>query len=126
MAIKIRRKTSEKKKIRHKNKKRIRSAVSGSAERPRLAVFRSNAHLYAQIVDDVKGTTLAAASSRDEEFGSKKAAANIANAKEVGLLVAKRAIAKNIAKVVFDRGGFVYHGRIKAIADGAREGGLKF
>ena len=111
-------------KARLKRHKRVRSKISGTAERPRLNVFRSNTNIYAQIIDDVNGVTLASASSLDKEIagngGNKEAA------KEVGKLVAKRAADKGITDVVFDRGGYVYHGRVKELAEGAREGGLKF
>ena len=107
-----------------KRHKRVRGKISGTAERPRLNVFRSNTNIYAQIIDDVKGVTLAAASSLDKEIsgngGNKEAA------KEVGKLLAKKATDKGITDVVFDRGGYVYHGRVKELAEGAREGGLKF
>jgi len=125
MATKIRLHTSQKKATRFKRKKRIRARVEGTAERPRLAVFRSNAHLYAQVIDDVKGHTLVAASTSEEDLKS-KVGATIEGAKSVGQLIAKRALAKNVSLVVFDRGGYLYHGRIKALADAAREGGLKF
>lgn len=106
--------------LRHK---RVRGKVSGTAECPRLCVFRSNANIYAQIIDDVKGVTLVSASSLDKciEGGSNKEAA-----KAVGKLVAERAAEKNIVDVVFDRGGNIYHGRVKELAEGAREGGLNF
>lgn len=104
--------------------KRVRAKVTGTAECPRLNVFRSLNHIYAQIIDDEKGVTLAAASTMDKDFngygGNKEAA------KKVGLAIAKKAADKGITAVVFDRGGYVYHGRIKELADGAREGGLKF
>ncbi len=125
MATKIRRQTSEKQKIRFKRKKRIRSRIEGSAEMPRLAVFRSNKHLYVQLIDDQKGHTLVAASTGEEEL-KEKLGRTIGGAKTLGNLVAKRALAKKIVSVVFDRGGYLYHGRIKALADAAREGGLKF
>jgi large subunit ribosomal protein L18 len=102
----------------------VRGKISGTAERPRLAVYRSNANIYAQIIDDVNGVTLAAASSTEKGFdgiGSNKEAA-----KKVGQTVAERAKAKGIEEVVFDRGGYVYTGRVQALAEGAREGGLKF
>jgi large subunit ribosomal protein L18 len=104
---------------------RIRSRVNGSQERPRLAVYRSLAHIYAQVIDDRKGHTLVAASSNEKE-SAVKSGGNLAGAKEVGKLVADRAKAKGISKVVFDRGGYLYHGRIKALADAAREAGLEF
>ena len=103
---------------------RIRSKVKGASERPRLAVFRSGKHIYAQVIDDVKGTTLVAASTLDKDL--KGAGDTVAGAKKVGALIAERAKAKSIENVVFDRGGFQYHGRIKALADAAREAGLKF
>jgi large subunit ribosomal protein L18 len=106
---------------------RIRKRLTGSRVRPRLAVFRSNKHIYAQIIDDSKGTTLTAASTLDTDAkGSVKQGGNIAAAKTVGKLVAERAKAKGIETVLFDRGGYLYHGRIKALAEAAREAGLKF
>jgi len=96
-----------------------------SGLRPRLSVFRSSLHIYAQVIDDTKGATLAAASSLEKDMRS-KTGANVEAAKAVGKLVAQRAVEKGIKDVVFDRGGFRYHGRIKAVADAAREGGLKF
>ena len=113
--------------IRVRIHERIRKKVSGTEARPRLCVFRSNKHIYAQIVDDAKGSTLAAACSRDVEAKSEvKSGGNIAAAKAVGTIVAKRAIDKGISAVLFDRGGYIYHGRVKALADAAREAGLKF
>ena len=103
---------------------RVRGKISGTPERPRLNVFRSNANMYAQIIDDVNGVTLAAASSNEKDFGMY--GGNIEAAKKVGQMVAERALAKGIEEVVFDRGGYVYHGRVQALADAAREGGLKF
>ena len=104
---------------------RIRKRVMGTPERPRLAVFRSLSHIYAQVIDDVAGTTLAAAS--DLEADLRKADGKKAEvAKQVGTLVAQRAKDAGISQVVFDRGGFIYHGRVKALADGAREAGLSF
>jgi len=126
MATKIRRTTSPKKVIRYKRKRRIRAGLEGTAERPRLSVFRSNAHLYVQIVDDNKGHTLVAASTVEEEVKGKDVGGSVEGAKLIGGLVAKRALAKNISQVVFDRSGYLYHGRIKALADAARESGLKF
>jgi large subunit ribosomal protein L18 len=125
MATKIRIHTSNKQIIRAKRKKRIRSKIEGSAERPRLTVFRSNKQIYAQLVDDVKGHTLVSASTLDEELKN-KTGSTIEGAKSLGVMVAKRALAKKISEVVFDRSGYIYHGRIKAVADAAREGGLKF
>ena len=107
-----------------KRHKRVRAKISGTPEMPRLNVFRSEANIYAQVIDDVNGVTLASASSLDkaiEGYGG-----NIAAATAVGKLVAERAKAKGIETVVFDRGGSLYHGRVKALAEGAREGGLKF
>ena len=104
--------------------KRVRGKISGTPERPRLDVFRSNMHIYAQIIDDVNGVTLCAASSVEKAFtgngGNKEAA------KAIGKIIAERALAAGINEVVFDRGGYVYTGRVKELADGAREGGLKF
>ena len=106
---------------------RVRRKVRGSAARPRLAVFRSNRYIYAQVIDDDAGRTLCAASSLDKDVrGASKKGGNVAAAKNVGSLIAARAKDKGIAAVVFDRGGFQYHGRIKALADAARESGLKF
>jgi large subunit ribosomal protein L18 len=106
---------------------RIRKKLAGTPSRPRLAVFRSQAHIYAQVIDDEDGKTLAAASSVDKDLRAKsKSGANVAAAKAVGALIATRAKEKGIEAVVFDRGGFQYHGRIKALADAAREAGLKF
>ena len=101
---------------------RIRRKVSGTAERPRLSVFRSNVGIYAQLIDDLSGQTVAAASSKEIKTAGTKTEV----AKQVGMLVAGKAKAKGIASVVFDRGGFLYHGRIKSLAEGAREGGLTF
>lgn len=125
MATKIRRKTNSKQVIRFKRKRRIRARVLGTVERPRLAVFRSNKNLYAQLIDDVEGHTLVAASTQEEEL-REKLGLNLESAKTLGGLMAKRALAKNINQVVFDRSGYLYHGRIKAFADAARESGLKF
>ena len=106
---------------------RIRRAVRGTPERPRLSVFRSVAHIYAQVVDDREGRTLAAASSLDPEIRTQTAGVKKTEAgKLVGQLVARRAKEHGVSQVVFDRGGYLYHGRVKAVADGAREGGLKF
>ena len=107
-----------------KRHKRVRAKISGTPEMPRLNVFRSEANIYAQVIDDVSGVTLVSASSLDKAivgYGG-----NVAAATEVGKLVAERAKAKGIENVVFDRGGYLYHGRVKALAEGAREGGLKF
>ena len=104
--------------------RRVRKKVSGTASAPRLCVYRSLNHIYAQIIDDVNGVTLAAAASNEKDFGDVKG--NCEAAKKVGLLIAERAQAKKIKTVVFDRGGYVYHGRVQALAEAAREGGLKF
>lgn len=112
---------------RKKRHSRVRKKVAGTSDKPRLNVFRSVKHIYAQVVDDTSGTTLIAASSADKELkGKVSTGGNREAAKTVGQLIAKRASDKGIAKVVFDRGGYLYHGRVKALADGAREGGLKF
>jgi large subunit ribosomal protein L18 len=108
---------------RNRRKRRVRGKVSGAAERPRLTVYRSNRHVYAQLVNDIEGVTLAAASSLEEGFGGMD---KTARAKHVGKLVAERAQAKGIEAVVFDRNGYIYHGRVAAVADGAREAGLNF
>ena len=107
-----------------KRHKRVRGKISGTPERPRLSVFRSENNIYAQIIDDVAGNTLVAASSVEKGFEG--SGGNIEAAKKVGAMVAERALKKGIEEVVFDRGGYIYHGRVKALAEGAREGGLKF
>jgi large subunit ribosomal protein L18 len=111
-----------------RRKKRIRRAIKAVAgERPRLSVFRSSKHIYAQVIDDRKGETLAAASSLDKNLRpTLKTGADVGAAKAVGKLLAERAIAKGVKDVAFDRGGYLYHGRVKALADAAREGGLNF
>lgn len=114
----------EKKEIRNRIHRRIRRKLSGTKERPRLAVFRSVAHIYAQVIDDVEGRTLVSASSVDKN--AKTNGGNVAAAKAIGKLVAERAKEKGVKAVVFDRGGYQYHGRIKALADAAREAGLEF
>ena len=114
----------EKKEIRNRIHRRIRRKLRGTAERPRLAVFRSVAHIYAQLIDDNAGATLASASTVDK--GGKTNGGNVAAAKAIGKLVAERAREKGIQQVVFDRGGYQYHGRIKALADAARTAGLEF
>ena len=103
---------------------RVRRKISGTAERPRLCVYRSNSHIYAQIIDDVAGNTLVQASTLDKEVKTKHS--NKEAAKEVGALIAKRALDKKIETIVFDRGGYIYHGVVKELAEAAREGGLKF
>ena len=117
-------KRTDSNKQRLKRHVRVRSKVSGTAERPRLAVYRSNANIVAQIIDDVAGVTLVSASTLEKSFegiGSNKAAA-----RQIGNIIAKRALEKNITTVVFDRGGYIYHGRVSELAEGAREGGLQF
>ena len=111
----------EKRKRRHK---RVRAKISGTAKIPRLCVFRSNKHIYAQLIDDTQGKTLLSASDLEIKFKGKKTKTE--KAFEVGKLIAKKAQEKKIQKIVFDRGGYKYHGRVKALAEGAREGGLKF
>ena len=108
---------------------RIRKKLAGSDERPRLNVYRSLNHIYAQVIDDGKGVTIVSASTasgRKEAKGKKKTGGNLASAKEIGKLIAQRAQEKGVKKVVFDRGGYLYHGRVKALADAAREAGLEF
>ena len=107
-----------------KRHKRVRAKISGTPERPRLNVFRSGANIYAQIIDDVNGVTLVSANTLEKNFEG--ATGNAEAAKKVGALVAERAKAKGIEEVVFDRGGYIYHGRVAALAEGAREAGLKF
>jgi large subunit ribosomal protein L18 len=113
--------------IRKRKHERVRSKVSGTAERPRLCVFRSLSQIYAQVIDDTTGRTLVSASSLDKEIKNTLAfAGNVEGAKAVGTLVAQRALANGIETVVFDRGGYLYHGRVAALAESAREAGLKF
>lgn len=111
-------------KARLRRHRRVRGKISGTAERPRLNVFRSSANIYAQVIDDVAGVTLCAASTVEKGFEG--SGGNKEGAHKVGLAIAERAKAKKIEEVVFDRGGFIYHGRVKELAEGAREGGLKF
>ena len=112
---------------RKKRHYRLRRYLTGTPERPRLAVFRSNKHIYAQIIDDVAGNTLVAASTMDKALAKGlKSTSNIEAAKIVGTDIAKKAVAKGVSTVVFDRGGFLFHGRVKALANAAREEGLKF
>ena len=113
----------EKQQKRHRRHKRIKAKMYGTAERPRLCVFRSAKHIYAQLIDDEKGKTIMSANNQKLKKGKKS---KIDMAKEVGKLIAKKALEKKIEKVVFDRSGYQYHGRVKAVAEGAREGGLKF
>jgi len=109
---------------RKKRHKRVRAKISGTPERPRLNVFRSEKHIYAQIIDDTKGVTLCAASSLEKDFEG--SGSNKEGAQKVGKLIAERAVKGSIENVVFDRSGYIYHGRIKELAEAAREGGLKF
>ena len=109
---------------REKRHARVRNKVSGTAERPRLCIYKSNTNIYAQIIDDVAGNTLVQASTLDKEVKTKKS--NLEAAKEVGTLIAKRAAEKNIKEIVFDRGGYIYHGVVKELAEAARNGGLEF
>jgi len=119
--------TVTKEAIRERVHRRIRKKLTGTPARPRLAVFRSQGHIYAQLIDDEAGRTLCAASSLDKDLREKsKRGSSVTAAKAVGQLIATRAKEKGLESVVFDRGGFHYHGRIKALADAAREGGLKF
>lgn len=115
-----------KKQSREYRQQRIRKKLSGVGDRPRLSVFRSISHFYAQLIDDQQGKTLLSVSTTSKDFTNKKAAGNVQGAKELGKLIAQKALGQKIERVVFDRGGFLYHGRIKAFADGAREGGLQF
>ncbi len=117
-------KKTDRKMERQRRHMRVRRKISGTAERPRLCVYRSNSNIYAQIIDDVAGNTLVSASTLDKEIKTKHA--NKEAAKEVGTLIAKRAADKKITDVVFDRGGYIYHGVVKELAEAAREGGLKF
>ena len=110
-----------------RRRRHVRRKIVGTTERPRLTVFRSSKHIYAQLIDDVRGTTIASASSIEKELrASLKTGANVEAAKAVGLRLAERAVARGVKEVVFDRGGYLYHGRVKALADAAREGGLRF
>jgi len=113
-------------KVRRRVHQRIRQRMSGSSERPRLNVYRSLNHIYAQVIDDNTGKTIASASTVQGKKGSKKTGGNVASAKEIGKTIAQRAQEKGVKRVVFDRGGYLYHGRIKALADAAREAGLEF
>ncbi|MGM9540519.1 50S ribosomal protein L18 [Anaerovibrio sp.] len=114
----------DKNKARQKRHLRVRNHISGTAERPRLNVFRSLSNIYAQVIDDVNGVTLVSASTKDKDF--QNYGGNVEAAKAVGEAIAKRSLEKGISEVVFDRGGYVYHGRVAALAEAAREAGLKF
>ncbi len=116
---------NNKSQARQKIRYRIRKKVNGTAAAPRLTVFRSNADIYAQLIDDTTGTTIAGASSRQKDIAAQKAP-KVDKSKMVGESIAKRAVELGITKVVFDRSGYIYHGRVKAVAEGAREGGLQF
>ncbi|GAA0381058.1 50S ribosomal protein L18 [Bacillus horti] len=117
----------DKNKVRKKRHARVRRTITGTAERPRLNVFRSSKHIYAQLIDDVAGQTIVSASTQDKELaGSIGNGGNVEAAQKVGQLVAKRAVDKGYQSIVFDRGGYLYHGRVKALADAAREAGLQF
>ena len=115
----------DKNKVRLKRHSRVRSKLAGTAEKPRLNIYRSNKHIYAQLIDDTAQITLASASTKDTDFKG-ESGSNVEAAKEVGALIATRAKDKGFEKVVFDRGGYLYHGRVKALADAARENGLDF
>ncbi|WP_456385563.1 50S ribosomal protein L18 [Desulfolithobacter sp.] len=119
-------KTSQKLTARKKRIRRIRKRIFGTAEKPRMRVFRSNKHIYVQIIDDTRHATIVAMSTKDKEFNGEDLKGKCAQAKRVGQLVAERARNAGITRVVFDRGGNLYHGRVKALSEGAREGGLKF
>jgi large subunit ribosomal protein L18 len=112
--------------VRQRVHDRIRKKVQGTAERPRLNVYRSLNHMYVQVIDDLSGKTIVAASTAEGEKVNRRTGGNVASAKAIGKIIAERAKAKGIEHVVFDRGGYLYHGRVKALADAAREGGLKF
>ncbi len=109
---------------RQKIRSRIRGKISGTADKPRLSVYRSNKEIYVQLIDDVKGGTILAASTRDKDFA--RNGNKVEQGKSIGTAIAKKAVEKGITDVVFDRSGYLYHGRVKAVAEGAREGGLKF
>lgn len=118
---------TNKNEARKKRHYRVRNKISGTAERPRLNVFRSSKHIYAQVIDDTKGVTLVSASTLDKELREQvKNGGNVEAAAKVGALIAERAKAKGVSRVVFDRGGYLYHGRVRALADAAREAGLEF
>jgi large subunit ribosomal protein L18 len=119
-------KTNPKTIARAKRVRRIRKKISGTTERPRLRVFKSNKHMYAQIIDDMAGHTLISMSTVDKEYEAGDVKGKTAAAKKIGLMLATRAKAAGISKVIFDRGGSVYHGRVKSLSEGAREGGLEF
>lgn len=120
-------KTEQKRAGRERRKRAIRKKIHGEASRPRLSVFRSSRHIYAQVIDDVQGNTLVAASTMEKELQTQlEGLKNSDRARLIGKLVAERCLAQSIGQVVFDRNGYIYHGRVQALADGAREGGLDF
>lgn len=119
-------KTDRKVTARQKRVRRIRKKISGDSQRPRLRVFRSNKHIYAQVIDDASHTTLASVSTMDKALDSSASESKCDKAKAVGKMLAERVVSAGIKQVIFDRGGYLYHGRVKALSDGAREGGLKF
>lgn len=119
-------KTNSKTIARAKRVSRIRKKISGTSERPRLRVFKSNKHMYAQIIDDAAGHTLVSMSTVDKEFALGEEKGKVGAAKKIGIMLATRAKAAGISKVIFDRGGSIYHGRVKSLSEGAREGGLEF
>ncbi|CAG7647382.1 50S ribosomal protein L18 [Paenibacillus solanacearum] len=116
----------DKNKARLKRHLRVRKKIQGTTERPRLNIFRSSKHMYAQLIDDVQGVTIAAASTQDKELNEVGNGGNVDAATKVGALIAERAKKAGVTQVVFDRGGYLYHGRVKALADAAREAGLEF
>ena len=119
--------SSQRRKSRLKRKMRIRKFVSGTPQRPRLSVFRSKKHIYAQLIDDTKGETIASASSLEKQFREGQSfESKVAVANHIGKLIGQRAIEKQVKKIVFDRNGYLYHGRVKAVSEGAREAGLDF
>jgi len=118
--------TNKKTVARQKRVRRIRKNLAGTPERPRLRVFKSNKHIYAQIIDDANGHTIASASSLDKDFSAENLKGKSALAGKVGELIAEKAKGKGVENVIFDRGGYIYHGRVKALSEGAREGGLVF
>ncbi|WP_028319788.1 50S ribosomal protein L18 [Desulfobulbus elongatus] len=119
-------KTNPKVTARKKRVQRIRVKITGTAERPRMSVYRSNRHIYVQLIDDTQSQTLVALSTGDKNFDDSELNGKCEQAKKIGLLIAAKAKAAGIDRVVFDRGGYLYHGRVKALSDGAREGGLEF
>jgi len=119
-------KTQEKRRKRLRRHRHVRRKLAGTAERPRMAIFRSLKHIYAQVIDDDAGKTIAAASTRSEELRGEKSGGNVGAAKKLGALIAEKAKARGVSRVAFDRGGYKFHGRVKALAEAAREAGLSF